>query len=147
MNIAENKTALKQIVCATGLVLYVVLLIGVTMLNRTPQKDYQIEFVPFWSYVEVVQKKDFGLLRQIIGNVLVFIPWPILFAAVFPAMRKFRLAVGSAFLFSAIVEITQLVFRIGLYEFDDMFHNVLGAAIGYGIWMFYRRHNKKGVEE
>ncbi len=142
-----QKCKKSKMVCAIALAIYVALLIGGTVFNRTPNGDYQIELIPFWSYIQVFRERNLNLLRQMISNVLVFIPWPILFATVFPVMQKFRLAVGSAFLFSAIVEITQLVLRIGLFEFDDMFHNVLGAVIGYGIWMFYRRHNKKGVEE
>lgn len=136
-----------KMISAILLTVYAALLIGGTIFNRTPQEEYQLELIPFWSYIQVFRERNLNLLRQMISNVLVFIPWPILFASVFPVMRTFRLAVGSAFLFSALVEITQLVLRIGLFEFDDMFHNVLGAVIGYGIWMFYRRHNKKGVEE
>lgn len=142
-----HKCSKTKMACAALLAAYVALLIGGTMFNRAPQEEYQVEVMPFWSYVEVFRGKNLNLLRQMISNVLVFIPWPILFSSVFPVMRKFRLAVGSAFLFSVTVEIIQLVFRIGLFEFDDMFHNVLGAVSGYGIWMFYRRHNKKGVEE
>ncbi len=142
-----QKCKKSKMVCAIVLAIYVALLIGGTVFNRTPAEDYQIEFIPFWSYVQVFKEKNLNLLRQMISNVLVFIPWPILFATVFPSMRRFWRAVGSVFLFSVSVEITQLVLRIGLFEFDDMFHNVLGAVLGYGIWIFYRRHNKKGVEE
>lgn len=129
------------------LALYMAFLIGCTMLNRVPENAYQYELILFWSYVEVVNKKDYNMFLQIIANVLIFIPWPILFATVFPCMRKFWRAVGSAFLFSVSVEITQLVLRIGLFEFDDMFHNVLGAMFGYYIWVFCRKHKQKGVEE
>ena len=34
------------------------------------------------------------------------------------------------FVCSALTEITQLVFRIGLFEFDDMINNTLGCAVG-----------------
>lgn len=35
-----------------------------------------------------------------------------------------------ALLFSASIEITQLVTKCGLFEFDDIFHNTLGAVVG-----------------
>ena len=35
-----------------------------------------------------------------------------------------------AVLFSASIEIIQLVTKCGLFEFDDIFHNTLGAVAG-----------------
>ena len=141
------KCSKAKMISAILLTVYLALLIGGMMFNRTPQEDYQLELIPVWSYIRLFREKNLNLLRQMISNVLVFIPWPILFATVFPCMRKFWRAIGSAFLFSVSVEITQLVLRIGLFEFDDMFHNVLGAMIGYYIWVFCRKHKQKGVEE
>jgi len=37
------------------------------------------------------------------------------------------------------IEVIQLVFKLGLFEFDDVFHNVLGAVIGYGLWRVWRK--------
>jgi glycopeptide antibiotics resistance protein len=40
------------------------------------------------------------------------------------------------FLISLTIEILQLVTKRGLFEFDDIFHNTLGVAIGeLGYWM------------
>ena len=39
----------------------------------------------------------------------------------------------SAIVLSFGIELIQLVFKLGLFEFDDIFHNVLGAMIGYGL--------------
>ena len=141
-----QKCAKSKMVFAIVLAIYVALLIGGTVFNRTPVGEYRIEFIPFWSYVQVFRERNLNLLRQMISNVLVFIPWPILFAEVFPHMKKFCWAVGSACLFSVFVELIQLVFRIGMFEFDDIFHNVLGAMIGYSIFMFYTKCSKKGIE-
>jgi glycopeptide antibiotics resistance protein len=41
------------------------------------------------------------------------------------------------FLISLTIEILQLVTKRGLFEFDDIFHNTLGVAVGelaYWIW-------------
>ena len=47
--------------------------------------------------------------------------------------RKLRMIVLSAIVLSFGIELIQLVFKLGLFEFDDIFHNVLGAMIGYGL--------------
>lgn len=113
--------------------LYFTLLIGVMLLNREVDENRRINWDLFWSYRKCFVEGDVRLLEQMIFNVIAFIPWPILYAQVFPKMKKFLWGVGSAFLFSLFVEIAQLVFKVGLFEFDDMFHNTLGAVIGYGI--------------
>jgi glycopeptide antibiotics resistance protein len=53
--------------------------------------------------------------------------------------RKIRMVALSAFGISFSIEVIQLVFKMGLFEFDDMFHNVLGAVIGYGLWKVRRK--------
>ena len=40
---------------------------------------------------------------------------------------------GAAF--SACIELSQLFFKRGLCEFDDLFHNTLGSVVGCGIGM------------
>ena len=36
-----------------------------------------------------------------------------------------------ALLFSIVIEATQYFFRLSLCEFEDVFHNMLGTALGY----------------
>ena len=59
------------------------------------------------------------------------------------AMRAIWCNVGSAMVFSFVIELLQLIFRCGLFEFDDMIHNTLGATIGYGVWWGLRFANKQ----
>lgn len=49
---------------------------------------------------------------------------------------RFVTALGSGLLISVCIEVVQLVFHRGLFEFDDMFHNTLGTLIGIGIFLF-----------
>ncbi len=42
-------------------------------------------------------------------------------------------------LFSIAIEALQYSLRVGLCEFDDVFNNTLGSAIGYGVgWIISR---------
>ncbi len=43
------------------------------------------------------------------------------------------------FLFSASIEIIQLVFRIGLFEFDDMIDNTISCLIGAVVGKMMKR--------
>ena len=142
---ARQKLPAKAQIVGIVLAVYLAFLIGGTLLNRKIGGARDMELTLFWSYREYFTEKSTPLLKQMIYNVLVFVPWTILFSVLFPAMRKFRWAVGSAFLFSVFIEVTQLVFRLGLFEFDDIFHNVMGAVIGFFIWMICRKHAQKIV--
>ena len=137
-SISKKEIRLGLLFCA-----YVVLVLGGTLLNRSISEDYGAEWVLFWSYKdayeEICTESTFGMLEQIIYNILMFIPWGILIPEIWRKMRSFHLIMTSALCFSATIEFTQLIFRCGLFEFDDMLHNTLGAVIGWGIWIGYRR--------
>ena len=113
---------------------YMALLISCTMLARSTGEEFQIELLPFWSYRALINEWNGNLAIQNVNNIFMFVPWGILYATVSTQMQKIYWNVGSASLFSILIEVIQLIFRCGLFEFDDMYHNTLGAAVGYGIW-------------
>ena len=41
--------------------------------------------------------------------------------------------------FSLCIETVQLVSKVGLFEFDDIIHNCLGAAVGFLIYVLVMR--------
>lgn len=124
----------KEILCGLALSIYIVFLLGGTILNREIGDEYLIEWMPFWSYLDLLSKWSVPMLVQMLYNVLVFIPWGFLLPEMVCIKRKIRMVLLSAFGLSFGIEIIQLVFKLGLFEFDDVFHNVLGAVIGYGLW-------------
>ena len=81
----------------------------------------------FWSW------KVPGLRSEIYANILLFIPVGILLG-VKVGWKGIPIATGI----SLIIEVLQLVSRRGLFEFDDVIHNTLGAAVGFGIWVLVR---------
>jgi glycopeptide antibiotics resistance protein len=75
--------------------------------------------------------------EQIVKNILLFVPFGFLPALLIKRFNSIKI-VPLAFLFSFYIELSQLLFRRGLFELDDLFNNSLGALIGYGI--FYAFH-------
>lgn len=124
----------KAVIWGIVLSLYLALLISGTILNRSMRDEYSVQLSPFWSYRELLKERDINLAIQIVNNILMFVPWGILFPTVFKSMQKVWCNIGSAFLFSFALETIQLIFKCGLFEIDDMFNNTLGAVVGYGIW-------------
>ncbi|MBP3462129.1 MAG: VanZ family protein [Tyzzerella sp.] len=124
----------KEMLCGLALSIYMMLLLGGTLLNREVGDEYLIEWVPFWSYGDLFFEWNEPLASQIVYNVLVFIPWGFLLPEMFVQMRNICWVVGNTVILSFSIEIVQLVFKLGLFEFDDVFHNTLGAIIGYVLW-------------
>lgn len=134
----------KGVLCLLTLSVYLVIILGGTLLNRTfgESATYRIEWVPFWSYYDVIVNRTSGLGMQMFYNVLVFIAWGILMPQVWSELREAKWLIGSAALFSLSIEIVQFVFKLGLFEFDDVFHNALGAVIGFGVWKAWKKWRK-----
>lgn len=70
---------------------------------------------------------------QIDGNLIMLFPLGIMLPIVFENFRSVK-TVAAAFAFSLFIETTQYVTGRGLCDFDDVFHNTLGALIGYLIF-------------
>lgn len=129
----------KEVLCGLALSVYLVFLLGGTVLNREIGDKYLVEWIPFWSYYDLISEWNKSMATQILYNVLVFIPWGILLPALVQVKRKFRFVVLGTVGISLAIEVTQLVFKLGLFEFDDVIHNTLGAVIGYGVWLIFKK--------
>lgn len=113
-----------------ALVVYTGFILLATLFCRESSLQAAAAPFPLWSWVEVVRNHDMGILHQILLNVLLFIPFGVLFKMTF---RKNGLLVGwlIGFLLSMVIESSQLVFHLGLFEWDDMLHNSLGCLLGF----------------
>ena len=72
--------------------------------------------------------------EQILTNVIMFVPVGVLAGRIW-RWKGLWVAAGL----SVGIEILQLVTSRGLCEFDDVFHNMVGAIIGVGIAMICRK--------
>ena len=83
------------------------------------------QFDLFWSYKEWFSG-NWNLGWQILANIVLFIPLGVLL----PNRKRFLLI---PILLSISIELLQLYTLRGLFEFDDIFDNTLGAVIGWAI--------------
>ena len=103
-----------------------------TVLARAAMKKAIYKLTPFWSYTAIASGKR-NLLAEVVLNVVLFLPVGFLLPVIWEKARlRHAILVGAAF--SALIEISQLLTRCGWFEFDDMIHNTLGTAIGYGLY-------------
>ena len=113
-------------------VAYVLFLLWLTILSRQPRVGERVfKWELLWAYRAWIAGESFGKTESIqnINNVLVFIP----FGALFPGKNRKALLL-TVLLFSAAIEAVQYALNLGWCEIDDVICNVLGAAIGFGLW-------------
>lgn len=85
----------------------------------------EINLIPFrWGIYDV-----FGLVM----NIVMFIPVGILIPALWKNNTRFKNTVLTGFLFSLLIELSQL-FNMRATDLDDLLMNTLGSAIGYTIY-------------
>ncbi|MBQ8554807.1 MAG: VanZ family protein [Clostridia bacterium] len=131
-----------------------------TILFRAVQPNRRAEWELLWSYraslafpdglmsllngsVEVTMP---SLLEEIILNILLYIPMGYLLPFTFKRLKAWHVVL-IALLCSVVTEVSQLVFRIGWFEYDDMLNNTMGCVLGlilYGLLM--RRPVRKGAQ-
>lgn len=112
--------------CLTLLLWYTVFSRPVTF--QPPQLEL------FWSYKKWLAG-DWGLGWEILGNIVMFIPFGFLLApCLFLNKNRFILVLIAGILFSCLIEILQLELWRGLFEYDDIFNNALGTVLGY--WLY-----------
>lgn len=137
-----GKIKITQLIVAELLFLFLSVVFASTVFTRTPGIR-QYELIPFWSWYEVFVNHSKELLWENILNVLLLFPMGILLKSLFGhKMRPFTVFL-LGFTVSAVIEISQLVLRRGLFEWDDMLHNGLGCMLGFMLcsrfWKYIRR--------
>jgi glycopeptide antibiotics resistance protein len=111
------------------LVIYLIAVMWYTVLHRSIQySTAQLEF--FWSY-KAWFAGDTNLGKEILANIAMFFPFGFLLSSVH---RRPLIIILCAVAFSLTIETLQLVLMRGLFEWDDVVSNTIGA--GGGILLF-----------
>lgn len=110
------------------LLAYFALVLGKTVIYRKAGAIEEADTYPFWSYVEGFTKRRYVLVQNLL-NIILFLPFGFLLGGIF-RYRKLLNGMLLSAVFSVVIELLQLFFEKGLFEFDDIFHNTIGGIIG-----------------
>ena len=111
------------------LVGYAFFILAETVLIRKSFIGEHIKLELFWSWRAWSVQQN-----QILTNIIMFVPVGVLAGRIW-RWRGLWVAAGL----SIAIELLQLITARGLCEFDDVFHNMIGAVIGVGIVMIGRK--------
>ena len=98
---------------------------------------YSVQPIPFktiFGYVRevITHRWMLGLaIRNVIGNFILFYPMGIFLPCLFRSVRTVKKSLLISLCTILSVEIVQLVFRLGIFDIDDLILNIAGWILGY----------------
>ena len=105
---------------------YVFLVLCTTIFFREETFIKRYHLSPLWSYRELYS----NIFAQLIMNVLMFFPIGF-FAGGSLKKKHIWNAIEIGLVLSFFIELTQLITTRGVFNVDDIIHNVLGCVIGF----------------
>lgn len=125
----RKKITVIQAIAVCMLTVFLGIVFGSTIFTRT-STIRQYELLPFWSWLAVIRYHDWGLLKENFLNCILLMPAGALLPLIVAHKVKWSRALAFGIFVSAVIEISQLIFKRGLFEWDDMIHNGLECMIG-----------------
>lgn len=100
-------------------------------------------FVPFKSIVPLLMGQGNQLIAMVnlFGNVIPFMPIGLLAPLIVRSLswqKALILGVGTGLSF----EVMEVVFRVGIFDVDDIILNTFGVLVGYGVFVMFRRRSQ-----
>lgn len=144
----EKRISKRKMLWYAITLVYFVIIFGAVFLSRSHSGIYGMpNFHLFSSYWEAYHHMKQSLFRNIILNILLFVPFGFLLPHNWERCQKGYRTILIGFCVSMCIELVQYITKIGICELDDIFNNTLGVWIGYGIYktVYNLKHREKRV--
>lgn len=115
-----QKTDKGKVLSISLLAAYILFILFETIVGREANV-FSAKYKLFWSYGIP------ELRTEIIMNYILFIPFGVL---LYLSIKRIGMSILVGILTSCVIEIYQLCFHVGLFEFDDIWGNTVGCLIG-----------------
>ena len=141
----KKQLSWKKLVLTLFLLGYAIVVVGATVLFRgfglflnTPPN-----FILFSTYLSAWSSGNISEWRNIIMNMIMFIPFGIMLPLTFDKLRTLWKTAVICLLLSFSIEMAQLITGAGIFALDDIFNNTLGGIIGFGLFFLANKIGKK----
>ena len=107
----------------------------ITIIERVPRRKLRYNLELFWTIKRVLVGSTF-LFWEVFWNVALFVPIGLMASAL---LKRPWAAVIFGVLMAVVIELTQLLTLRGMFEFDDIIYNSMGATLGFLLFLLLRR--------
>lgn len=139
----NTKHKAESIILLALFVIYLIVLFKITIFRDSNSGIQSVNLIPFITISEYFQSMINGNrmigISNILGNLILFFPLGYISALLFPKMRKLTRILILAFGVSLAIEVFQYIFSRGSTDIDDVILNILGGAVGYGVYVLISR--------
>lgn len=129
----KKEISFRKLAVATILLCYLIIIIGATLASRGSSYYGNAYTHPFSSYREAWNRFSPMLWRNIILNILMFVPIGFLLPVFSNKFKKAWRTYLAGFLLTLGIELIQHITGRGIFEIDDIIGNTFGTLIGYGL--------------
>ena len=130
----QKKLSWIKLLWLVVMICYLLVVCGATLL-RVGDIYYGMQVQPlFASYREAWAEFAARDWRNLILNILMFVPFGFLLPVGIRKMRVFWRTYLCGFIVTLGIEVIQLASGKGIFEWDDILNNTVGTMIGYGIF-------------
>lgn len=155
-----KKVAIKKIILNSLFYFYIISLLAVTLfpvpiqwLKEIGKYAWVNNYIPFFSIFDILLNENLDVfikMKQIIGNVILFIPMWFFIPFIWKSKSYFKNALLTGILCSFLIELFQhiisllLGFNYKITDIDDILLNTIGFAIGFVLYKLFhwRKHWK-----
>ena len=116
-------------------------------LGRTySERPYHYNLIPFHEIMRFIRYRHVlgwkAVILNIWGNIIAFMPFGLFLPIYAKRCRNLWMTVLYSFELSLLVELLQLVFKVGSFDVDDLFLNTVGGLFGYLVYKVIVRLRK-----
>lgn len=158
MNISQKQKIWMKALARIFFVLYLIILIYFLFFSERygrvvgkTEYHYNLELFKeikrFIKYRELLGIESFVV--NIFGNIFAFSPFGFFLPMISSKKISFLYVILLSFEFSLSIELLQLIFKVGIFDVDDLLMNTLGVAIGYLVYWLCNKIlccNKKRID-
>ncbi|MGD6818324.1 VanZ family protein [Metabacillus sp. 84] len=95
-------------------------------------------------YLMVAESRPGLSIPNLMGNLAGFIPFGFLLPVFLKKLRNIWLMIFLSFLFSLLLEGSQLSLALGVFDVDDLLLNTLGGGIGCLLFLLMKKMGRSG---
>ncbi len=144
----KQRTKILTAIFIISFAVYVDALFDLTLFKYVPLNEVFSSNRPHFTSYNLIPFSEFnsGILRDIILNTFMFIPFGFMLQMIPKKIRPWLPAVAIPFVVSLFIEVCQYVLSLGAADTTDIISNTLGGIIGCTLCIFFDRIFRKNRE-
>ena len=143
--LGKRKISWPRFILVILLLGYLFLVFVITTLSRGGNYSGQINLNLISGYLDVWNSWSSTSFLLLVYNIAMLMPLGFMLPLISLKFRTWKAALFSALIYTTFIEVFQLISHRGIFELDDLVHNIIGAIAGYliiKIFLDYKNEKK-----